>query len=163
MAEMPTPDSPDRTSFLWLTLSWGGGDLKTPRSVACTHPEFALVGRKTYAVTPRTSAPRKAGTPAASRSRLRRRKSLFFPSLVVDQRNLSSAGIIMGGGEKPSREFLSLKQGNSTGNSAQRGGAGLLRLGTSAGGPRERDERGARERDKRGAREWDESGARNVQ
>lgn len=51
--------------------------------------------------------------------------SLFFP--VVGQRNLSSvAVIIMGGGEKSSREFLSLRQGNSTGNSARSCGAGLL-------------------------------------
>lgn len=51
--------------------------------------------------------------------------SLFFP--VVGQRNLSSvAVIIMGGGEKSSREFLSLRQGNSTGNFARSCGAGLL-------------------------------------
>lgn len=158
---MPTPDSVNRTSFLpWLTLSWRGG-LKTPRSVACTHPEFVLLGRKTYAVTPRISAPCKAGNPGRAGRGLEVEKAFF--SLVVDQRNLSSASIIMGGGEKPSREFLSHKQGNSTGSSAQRGGAGLLRPGTSAGGARERDKRGAREQDKRGAREWDKSGARNVQ
>lgn len=115
-----------------------------------------LLGRKTYAVTPRISAPCKAGTPGRAGRGLEGEKAFF--SLVVDQRNLSSAGIIMGGGEKPNREFLSHKQGNSTGSSAQRGGAGLLRLGTSAGGPRERDKRGARERDKRGH----ESGIKEV-
>lgn len=130
-----------------------GGGLKTPRPVACTHPEFVVVGRETYAVKTRFSPPCKPETPGQAGRGLEVEKALLFP--VVDQRNLSSAGIIMGGGEKSNREFLSLKQGNSTGNSAQMGGAGLLRWGASAGG--------ARGQDKRGAREQGKSGARNVQ
>lgn len=54
---------------------------KTPRSIACTHPEFVLVVRKTFAVTKPISTPCKPrpGTAGRAGRGLEVLKAFFFP------------------------------------------------------------------------------------
>lgn len=125
---------------------------KTPRSIACTHPEFVLVVRKTFAVTKPISMPCKPrlGTAGRAGRGFEVLKAFFFSPPSSTRGILPRLVLLSWAGER-NRAGSSCPSNRET---QQETPLKAALLGCSAR---------ARAQDKRGARAQDKSSARNVQ